>query len=243
MRTTLLLEYALGEKRSFLWAVTPDSITSYQLPPREEVEAAARRVYGLLISRQPVSELNAAQQGKRETEADAQFKIQATDLSRMLLGPVAAQLGTKRLLIVAPGALQYVPFAVLPTARHQSARSDDAGKTSKSKLQPATLSGPLILKHEIVTLPSASVLAVLRRESSGRQPAAKHIAVLADPVFSEDDARVKLSLASGNSSGGRQGQQSETTLPTSTASLALKRAVKSVRGGGNASLRALTLQP
>jgi CHAT domain-containing protein len=34
-------------------------------------------------------------------------------------------------------------------------------------------------------------LAVLRRELAGRQPAAKAVAVLADPVFSSDDARVK----------------------------------------------------
>src|SRR5512145_1639450 len=50
---------------------------------------------------------------------------------------------------------------------------------------------PLIVKHEVVHLPSASALAVLRRELAGRQPAAKAVAVLADPVFSSDDARVK----------------------------------------------------
>jgi CHAT domain-containing protein len=40
-------------------------------------------------------------------------------------------------------------------------------------------------------LPSASVLAVLRGELAARKPAAKTVAVLADPVFSADDARVK----------------------------------------------------
>jgi CHAT domain-containing protein len=49
----------------------------------------------------------------------------------------------------------------------------------------------LIVNHEIVHLPSASALAVLRRELAGRKPAAKTVAVLADPVFSADDARVK----------------------------------------------------
>ena len=48
---TILLEYALGEDKSFLWAVTPDSITSYQLPKRAEIETAARRMYDLLTSR------------------------------------------------------------------------------------------------------------------------------------------------------------------------------------------------
>jgi CHAT domain-containing protein len=49
----------------------------------------------------------------------------------------------------------------------------------------------LIVEHEVVHLPSASALAVLRRELAGRQPAEKAVAVLADPVFSADDARVK----------------------------------------------------
>ena len=48
---TLLLEYSLGEERSFLWAVTPTSINSYELPKREEIEAAAQRVYELLSER------------------------------------------------------------------------------------------------------------------------------------------------------------------------------------------------
>jgi len=32
----------------------------------------------------------------------------------MLLAPVATQLGNKRLVVVADGALQYIPFAMLP---------------------------------------------------------------------------------------------------------------------------------
>ena len=41
-RDTLLLEYRLGEKRSFLWAVTPDSLKSFELPGRAEIESVAR---------------------------------------------------------------------------------------------------------------------------------------------------------------------------------------------------------
>ncbi|MBO0783823.1 MAG: CHAT domain-containing protein, partial [Ktedonobacteraceae bacterium] len=51
---------------------------------------------------------------------------------------------------------------------------------------------PLIVKHEIIHLPSASALAVLRRELTERRPAPKMVAILADPVFSLDDSRVKL---------------------------------------------------
>ena len=34
---TLLLEYSLGEERSYLWAVTPDSLKTYVLPKRAEM--------------------------------------------------------------------------------------------------------------------------------------------------------------------------------------------------------------
>jgi hypothetical protein len=42
---TLLLEYSLGSERSYLWAVTPDSLTSYTLPKRDEIERLASRTY------------------------------------------------------------------------------------------------------------------------------------------------------------------------------------------------------
>jgi len=49
----------------------------------------------------------------------------------------------------------------------------------------------LIADHEIVSLPSASSLAALRRDLAGRAPAQKTVAVIADPVFEESDERIK----------------------------------------------------
>jgi CHAT domain-containing protein len=54
---------------------------------------------------------------------------------------------------------------------------------------PGAVSQALLFNHEIVNLPSASTLALLRRELLGRQRAAKTIAVLADPVFTKTDER------------------------------------------------------
>jgi len=48
----------------------------------------------------------------------------------------------------------------------------------------------LVARHEIVLAPSASALAVLRREVAGRAPAPRAVAVLADPVLESDDPRV-----------------------------------------------------
>ncbi len=172
---TLLLEYALGEKRSYLWLVSHRSIDSYELPPRAELEAAVRQVYELLTLRP-----------KRWTPPDPQLIAQAKTLSRMLLGPVAPKLGAKRLVVVAPGALSYLPFAALPAPEDQK--------------RPAGDYEPLIARHEVVSIPSASVLSLIRREMAGRQRAAKSVAVLADPVFEASDPRLE-SAKNGNSSG------------------------------------------
>jgi len=97
---TLLLEYALGKERSFLWAVTSTSLTSYELLPRATLEEEARQALLLLGS----SQRALARTGTRAALAE---------LSQQLLGPVAGQL-RKRLLIVGDGALQTLPFGALP---------------------------------------------------------------------------------------------------------------------------------
>src|SRR5215470_2833657 len=112
---TLLLEYALGEERSYLFLVSPSSLQTFTLPPRAEIEARARRLYDLLSSRAPDSRDETPQQRQaRIAGADAELPRQAAELSRMILAPAAEQLGEKRLLIVAQGALQLIPFAALP---------------------------------------------------------------------------------------------------------------------------------
>ncbi|MGH9842708.1 MAG: tetratricopeptide repeat protein, partial [Blastocatellia bacterium] len=181
---TILLEFALGEKQSWLWAVTRDSLQCHRLPPRAEIEAAARNVYELLTARQPQKDLSETEQLKRIAGADAKLRTSTAALSRMLLGPVAAQLQQewqgKRLAVVASGALEYVPFAALP----------EPGAGENRPQSPAPSHQPLLLNHEIVNLPSASVLSVIRREFSGRPAAAKTLAVLADPVFEANDPRL-----------------------------------------------------
>jgi CHAT domain-containing protein/Tfp pilus assembly protein PilF len=167
---TVLLEYAVGEKRSYLWAVTHDAIRSHELPDGRTIDAAARRVHEMF-----------AQSHRRAFRGQAE--VAASELSRMVLGPVADLLGSRRLLVVAEGALQYVPMAALP----HPARSPRAE--------------PLVVSHEVVQLPSASSLAFLRRDLAGRPSAPKLAAVLSDPVFQTDDPRVRAGrLAAGAAS-------------------------------------------
>jgi CHAT domain-containing protein/Tfp pilus assembly protein PilF len=182
---TLLLEYALGEKRSYLWLVSAASVNSYSLPPRAEIEAAARKVYDLLTARQPQSGMSEQQKSEQIKKAEAEYPAQAAALGRMLLQPIASRLGDKRLVIVASGMLEYLPFAALPAPL-----ADGQGQTGPL---------PLLATHEVIHLPSASVLAELRREIAARQPAAKMIAIFADPVFAATDPRVgAISKASKN---------------------------------------------
>ena len=180
---TLLLEYALGDERSYLWAISKDSLVSYELPKEELIRQNALQVHELLSACSTSKRGETAmQRQQRITQAEANLPAAARQLSQTLLSPVAAQIGNKRLVIVADGALQYIPFAMLP--------DPVVGKTNpQSAIRNPQSTVPLIVNHEIVSLPSASALAIQRTELAGRQPAPKMLAVIADPVFDRTDVR------------------------------------------------------
>jgi CHAT domain-containing protein len=175
---TLLLEFALGEERSYVWLVSKDNVHGYNLPERATLETKAQQLYQLMTerNRQKPGETE-AQRELRIKNADARSLKEGAELSRILLGPISNKLERKRLVIVTQGALQFVPFAALPTPASEFQPDGDL----------------LITDHEIVNLPSASILAALRHKVDGRTPAPKTVAVLADPVFTGDDPRVRAS--------------------------------------------------
>jgi CHAT domain-containing protein/Tfp pilus assembly protein PilF len=149
---TTLLAYMLGDEHSFLWRVRRDSLECLSLPPRRQIEALARGAHEAL--------------GQPTGRARGSLDEALAQLSKTLLGTVASSLGKDRLLVVADGALQTVPFGVLPVSR-----------------------GRLIDDHVVVHLPSLSVVAALRRETAKRPHPPKEVAVLADAVYGEDDQR------------------------------------------------------
>jgi CHAT domain-containing protein len=200
---TLLLEYALGEKRSYVWVVSPDSIDGFELPARAEIESVARRVTETLTARnREVKDERLQQKRTRLDKAEAEYAEASATLSKLILQPVAPLRGQKRLVIVADGALQLIPFASLPVP----VRAPDAAKLTSNAQTNATTAlrvrALLIDSHEIVSLPSASVLALQRRELSSRKPAPYDVAVIADPVFDDQDERV--ARAKGNLNQQRQ---------------------------------------
>jgi len=159
---TILLQYSLGELRSYLWVVTSTGLTSYELPKRADIETVAKKFLEAITS--PIYR-NIPQ---KVAQASA-------NLGQVILQPAAAQLGNKRLLIVPDGVLQYTPFQALTLDK-------TAGQNTNV---------PLIIEHEIITLPSASTLAILRQNYGDRKPPSRTLAILADPVFSPDDERIK----------------------------------------------------
>ncbi len=150
---TRLLAYHLGRERSFLWSITREGYSVHVLPKGEDIEALARETYLSLKSPGGVVSESAPSR-----------------LSRVLLEPLPelAVKGVKdvkadtRLVVVADGALSYVPFGAL----------DD----------PRTAGRPLIDAVEVVRLPSASLARALRAQRSGRG-FTRWAAIAADPEY------------------------------------------------------------
>jgi CHAT domain-containing protein/tetratricopeptide (TPR) repeat protein len=161
---TMLLEYSLGEERSFLWAVEAGQVHAFVLPRQKEIEALARQVY---------EELSTVE------FASARRGAAAESLGRILLGPIWEDSARLRRLVVVPdGALGVLPFAALPVP--DPGRSWQASGTLK----------PLLERLEVVSIPSATTLAVQRQRLERRATATKWAMVLADPVFAADDPRL-----------------------------------------------------
>ena len=168
---TILLEYVLGDDRSYVWVVTKTTDFVYELSSRSEIEASVDRLYRLLTAAQAIHGESPAARKEREEKAAAEVPGETAVLSRLVLGPLAGKLDKKKLLVVVDGALQYIPFAWLT--------NPDSGT-------------PLIETHEIGYTPSASTHALLQAEASKRAPRMNSVAVIADPVFEADDPRLPL---------------------------------------------------
>ncbi len=161
---TVLLEYALGRQRSFLWVVTKDAVHSMQLPARKEIEAVARRLY--------------EQTSRFDPQAWRSERKSRETLAQMLLQPAVAHLNKQRIVIVADGVLHYVPFGALLVP------------DADTKLSNNPRHVELLQNHEVLYLPSASALAALRAQRAQRKSATKQLAVLGDPVFELSDPRL-----------------------------------------------------
>jgi CHAT domain-containing protein len=181
---TALLEYSLGVQDSYLWAVTQGGVALYKLPARSAVEQQAREFRDAIIPeklrRQVIgNNVTAATRGLGLSTAPTSgnaggFATSANMLYKTIVEPAASMIGDKRMLIVADGALNYVPFEALVKT---------GGGTDYAALPY------LVMTNEIVYSPSASVVAVIRKQASAK-PQGNSVLVIGDPVFSSNDPRV-----------------------------------------------------
>jgi CHAT domain-containing protein/uncharacterized protein YkwD len=222
-----LLEYGLGAESSYLWVVTADSLALHRLPARATLEAKVAEFRSKLVPRspgRPAAGAPAAEAarglsltaGAATAPVDVKdYAAAARDLYQAVLAPAAAAVAGKRLLVVADGALRFIPFEALVTG--------DGGESYASL--------PYLLRsNEVAYAPSASVVAALR---VGAAPAAAdaRLLVVADPVFEDTDPRAA--------------QAPRRAAPASprTRSLTLRSALDNLlksAGGGAARLERLT---
>lgn len=186
---TILLEYSLGTDASYVWAISKNEAALRKLPGRSAVDSLATALRAQLIPaklQRRIVGIDVAADAQRGlgvsatpfAEDAAGFVAASSGLYKAVVGPVAAMLGEKRLLIAADGALNYIPFEAL-------VKSSDSGDYT---------SVPYLIKtNEIVYAPSASVVGAIRQQQ--RSPLGNSVLVVADPVFNSADTRARGAAA------------------------------------------------
>ncbi len=149
---TLMLQYSLGDRQSYLWVVSKTDLKTYVLPKRGDIEKNANEFLQDILAKDIPTQ-------------------SAQILTQQILTPAASLLSQKRLVIIPDGILHKVPFAALtlPNSKTYS---------------------PLLTQHEITNLPSASTIGILRSTVAQKTRGPKTIAILADPIFNQNDDRL-----------------------------------------------------
>src|SRR5262245_15407680 len=181
---SLLLEYFVAEDRLYLFALTSEinhALQVVEIPDKAAIEKAAE-----FFQRKKFE--SAGEMQRRFSYQNPEFTKNVQFLSDKLLAPIKPLLQKRKIWIVNDGSLQRIPFAALPDPRKTSL--DKRTNQGRGVTRPSPIT-PLIVEHELATLPSASTVAWLRKALATRQHATGEIAVVADPVFSASDERVK----------------------------------------------------
>ncbi|HEY0006098.1 MAG TPA: CHAT domain-containing tetratricopeptide repeat protein [Pyrinomonadaceae bacterium] len=187
---TVLLEYNLGNDRSYLWAMTNNSVSLYKLPARSVLDKMAmdfraqlipaklqRRLVGIDVASDQTRGLGLSTTAPAPAEV-AGFTAASNALYKTAVEPAASVIVDKRVLVVADGALNYVPFEAF-------VKTTDG--TDYSALSY------MIKSNEIAYAPSASVVAAIRQQPG--RPAGRGVLLVADPVFNSNDTRARGTAA------------------------------------------------
>lgn len=184
---TVLVEYALQADDSYMFAVSKDAVSLFKLPSRAAVDRLATELRAQLIPSKlqrrivgiDVVDPNRGLGVAAAAPADAAPFVAASNaLYKAVLEPAASMLGEKRVLVVADGALNYVPFEVL-------LKTADSGDFASLAY--------LVKTNEVVYAPSASVVGAIKQQRTKNNSRA--LLIIADPVFNSNDARAKKAPA------------------------------------------------
>ena len=180
---TVLVEYALQVDDSYLFAASKSSVNLFKLPPRANIDKLAMDLRAQLIPSQlqrrivgiDVAEANRGLGVAAAAPADvAPFVTASSALYKSVLEPAEVIIGEKRLMVVADGALNYIPFEVL-------LKSTDGSDFSSL--------GYLVKTNEVVYAPSASVVGAIKQQRT--KATGRSMLIVADPVFNYNDTRAQ----------------------------------------------------
>ena len=155
---TALVEYALQADESYLFVASKSGVNLFKLPGRANIEKLAMDLRAQLIPSKlqrrivgiDVAEANRGLGVASAAPEDvAPFVAASNALYKVVLEPAAGMIGEKRLMVVADGALNYIPFEVL-------LKSADSGDFSSL--------GYLVKSNEVIYAPSASVVGAIKQQ-------------------------------------------------------------------------------
>lgn len=152
---TGLVEYILGDETSYVWVITRNGIKVTELAGESTITKAVQNAYKLLANK---------------PEGNDQVAKALDDLAALVITPIADQLPARRLIVVADGALHYIPFQVLPLPYDKQ---------------------PLIATREVVNVPSASILGQLQQEKQKRTAPEHVVAAFGYPAFASTYAELR----------------------------------------------------
>lgn len=156
---TALVTYFFGQRRAYAWVVSHEGVDSTTLDASpEEIENMARAWAATLPE---------ANSRARETRAELGRR-----LGEILLGPVRKLLPAGRLVIVPDGVLHALPFSAL--------RYPETSPDAETRY--------LVERHEVIQIPSLTVLRQLRQSSAAKPDSPtdepRSVVVFADPPYS-----------------------------------------------------------
>lgn len=158
---SVMLEYMLGEKRSFVWLVSKSRLRVAVLPPQREIERQVLEFRRALTDRVSVLTVHSS---------IAKIDRLGAELNSSLFGPIQDVIPRGASVIIIPdGILSYLPFETLVTATR---------RYNSSEIHPQYA----LEKYRISYAPSASALAAVRSLSPSQKGWDKALLAFGDPI-------------------------------------------------------------